>query len=111
MGRYKFDYSETNKIICTFTFAKQEVKGIAKCSPEDGFNFKIVSMLAQLRCDDKVSKKRLVKARKRYDEAVKCWRQVNDELTQASHYLIDSANQYKEATTDLEVFEKLLKNT
>ena len=111
MGRYKFDYSEDKKIICISTFAKQEVRGVAKCSPEDSFNFKIGSMLAQLRCDAKVSKKRLAKARKRYDEAVKRWRQINDELTQASHYLTDSANQYKEATTDLAVFEKLLKKT
>ena len=110
MGRYRF-YEANNKIICVSTFAKKDVKGVAKCSPEDKFDIKIGYELARLRCDEKVALKRLEKARKRYTKAVKEMNVVKNEFDSACIYLSNSSEDYTKAMIHRKEFEKILKKT
>jgi len=61
MARYKYHVAG-NKVICSSTYAKKRVRGIAKCAPEDKFDIEKGRELARLRCDLKVAKKRRQRA-------------------------------------------------
>ena len=105
MSRYRFIKTD-NKIICLSTYAKKPVRGIAKCSPTDDFDFEIGAKLAKLRCDTKVCEKRLNVARERYKESVDI---LNDALAYYDdmwRYYLDSLENYKETEIELKKFEK-----
>lgn len=111
MGRYTF-YDTPNKVVCVSTFAKRKVRGVAKCSPEDKFDFKIGHKLAQLRCDKKVAEKRWKKAKDRYEASMDKFANAQKEYVEAIEYWRNSCRAFDEAIDNLEEFEKLLgKNT
>ena len=111
MARYTF-YDTPDKVICVSTFAKRKVRGVAKCSPEDKFNFKIGRKLAQLRCDKKVAEKRWKKAKDRLEDSMNKLANAEKEYEEANEYWVNSCKNYDRAIDNLEEFEKLLgKNT
>lgn len=107
MARYTF-YDTPNKVVCVSTFAKRKVRGIAKCSPEDKFDFKIGHKLAQLRCDKKVAEKRWKKAKDRYEASMNKFANAEKEYEEAHKYWRNSCRAFDEAIDNLEKFEKLL---
>lgn len=105
MSRYRFIKTD-NKIICLSTYAKKPVRGIAKCSPTDDFDFEIGAKLAKLRCDTKVCEKRLNNARYRYKEAVDILNSALQYYDDMWKYYLDSLSKYKETEIELKEFEK-----
>ncbi len=105
MSRYKFIKTD-NKIICLSTYAKKPVRGVAKCSPHDEFDFEIGAKLAKLRCDVKVCEKRLANARYRYSEAVDILNEAMKYYDSMWEYYMDSLTNYKESEIELKEFEK-----
>ena len=105
MSRYRFIKTD-NKIICLSTYAKKPVRGVAKCSPTDEFDFEIGAKLAKLRCDVKVCEKRLNNARYRYSEAVDILNKAMEHYDNMWEYLMDSFTNYKESEIELKEFEK-----
>ena len=111
MARYTF-YDTPNKVVCVSTFAKRKVRGVAKCSPEDKFDFKIGHKLAQLRCDKKVAEKRWKKAKERLEASMNKLANAQKEYDEATTYWVVSCDDYAKILDNLEEFEKLLgKNT
>ena len=109
MSRYRFIVHD-NKVICISSFARKNIKGIAKCAPNDNFDIEIGKKLAQLRCDKKVADKRADRAAQKYIEA-------EDQLYEAFHnfeniksYYFDSEAQYQKAEKALFDFESKLLN-
>ncbi len=105
MPRYRFIEAD-NKVICISTFAKRPVKGIAKCSPNDNFDFEIGKKLAQLRCDLKIADKRANRAAEKYLEATELLMDANKYFTDMKQYYFDSESQYNKALEELKSFEK-----
>lgn len=108
MARYRF-YGTGNKIICISTFAKKDVKGVAKCSPNDDFDFGVGRKLAKLRCDKKVAKKRLAKAKDRLAMEKILFDMAKKYYADAQIYFDKATHDYVEACQLLEDEENFLK--
>jgi len=48
-------YVAKNKVICVIRYAGRNIRGIAKCSPQDKFDEEIGKKLAHLRCEEKLA--------------------------------------------------------
>lgn len=105
MARYRFIKND-NDVICISTYAKRAVRGIAKCSPTDNFDFEIGKKLAQLRCDAKVAEKRLMRAKEKYSESVDLLNEALKYYDDMWLYYLDSLEQYKENKIELKQFEE-----
>lgn len=95
MARYEFTV-EGNKVICTSYFAGLPVFGVAKCNPADNFILPFGKRLAMLRCDKKVSKKRLAKAKDRFKKAEKEFNIASKEFIRAMNYYEESKTKYED---------------
>lgn len=108
MARYRF-YEAGNKVICVSTFAKKDVRGVAKCSPNDDFDLEQGHKLAQLRCDKKVAKKRLAKAKDRLAMEKVLFDMAKKYYAEAQVYFDKATHDYVEACQRLEDEENFLK--
>lgn len=108
MARYRF-YEAGNKVICVSTFAKKDVRGIAKCSPNDDFDLEQGRRLAQLRCDKKIAKKRLAKAKDRLAMEKMLFNIAKKYYVDAQIYFDKATHEYVEACKWLEDEENFLK--
>lgn len=108
MARYKF-YESPNEVICVSTYAKKRVKGVAKCSPNDNFDSDVGRRLAQLRCDVKIAKKRMNRAKTLMKENNAILEMVQKWAENSSKYFCDSSCAYYEAEKALKDFENTLK--
>lgn len=97
--RYKFYTHENSdgskEVIAVSSYAEKTVKGVAICAPSDTFDVEKGKLLAKLRCDVKVDKKRLKKAEKEYKFLVKYQKQIEEVLRinfdKNQKYMVDSA--------------------
>ena len=99
--RYRF-YVADNKVICVSSYAGKAVRGVAKCDPKDTFNLEYGKKLAQARCDYKIAKKRVLRARAKHAEATKA-------LGDAREYQDKMQSYYDESFKDFVRLEKELK--
>lgn len=104
MARYRF-IEAGNKVICISTYAKKVVKGIAKCAPNDKFDIEIGKKLAQLRCDEKIAKKREYRALDKLLEAEDILMNAKVYYNDMLKYYLDSEDKYSKALADLDEFE------
>ncbi len=79
LDRYRF-YVANDKVIAVSTYCGHNVRGIAKCSSQDEFDIEKGKQLAAARCNQKIAEKRVVRAKRKYSEAIGL---CND----AEHYL------------------------
>jgi len=107
--RYRY-YIAPNKVVCVSSFAGQPVKGYAKCDTScDEFNEETGRKLAQLRCDEKVTKKRVLRARKRHHEALKALGNAKEYLEKMQRYYDDAFKDFVAANDARIKFEESLK--
>ena len=66
--KYHFYTDNKHKVICTTTFAKKPIKGVAICAEGDTFDLNIGKKLAQARADYKYATKRLAYAAKKLEK-------------------------------------------
>ena len=92
--RYKYYTDNKTIVIAISTYAGKEVKGIAKCSPSDNFDFEKGATLARLRCDLKIADKRINRAEKKLEEARKSYIEANRLVDDMHDYLTDSMFEY-----------------
>ena len=62
MTKYNFYTDGKTKVIAVSTYAGKTVRGIAKCDVNDTFFLEKGKELAAARCNEKVAKKRLIRA-------------------------------------------------
>lgn len=109
MARYRY-YVNGNQVICVSSYAKKPVKGVAKCSPEDTFNLEIGKQLAKLRCDAKVTKLRMRRAKEDKDIASRWLNNSLEYFTKCDNYYRNSYDENYKANKELNAFIKNLKN-
>lgn len=107
--RYIVDNNENpTKVIVLSKYAGKDVRGIAKCSPNDEFDADIGSMLAKLRCDEKIAWKRLQRAQRKVAEANEELRVATEFHDNMVDYLSRSTIEYNEALARVKAFENSL---
>ena len=107
MARYRF-IETGNKVICISTYAKKVVRGIAKCSPNDEFNIEIGRKLAQLRCDEKVTNKRALRALDKYIEAEYMLCEAKEHFDKMRSYYLESEKKHDDVVTELKKFTHVI---
>ena len=104
--RYIVDSEETpKKVIVLSKYAGKDVRGIAKCSPNDKFDIETGRELATLRCDEKVAYKRYQRAQRKVAEAREEVRKATNWLAEMEDYLSRSMTEYNEVLDKLHDFE------
>ena len=99
--KYRY-YKKDNTIIAISTYAGKEVKGRAKCGPEDKYDEEYGKELAAARCNAKVADKRLKNATRKYYEAYEDLKQAMQHFSAMSRYLEDAAVALKNANLQVE---------
>lgn len=103
--RFPFDkyryYHTDNQVIAVSTFAGRTVKGIAKCDPHDEFSMENGKRLAALRCNNKITAKRLKRAALRYVEAEKAVAEAQKYAKRMEQYYCDAKAENAEAVEEL----------
>lgn len=89
MSRYKF-YQNGNEVICVSSYGGKKVRAVAKCSPEDTFDFDAGKRLAQARVDAKIADKRAARATAKYTEALNKFIEARDYVMEMQEYMLDS---------------------
>lgn len=107
MARYNYHVAG-NKVICTSTYAKKCVRGVAKCAPGDEFDLEKGKELAKLRCDLKVAKKRRQRAEIEKQKILETL--VNDFMRneKMADYLKDSIEREEQAKRELDTFRRTI---
>ena len=102
LEKYKY-YQHDNAVVAVSTYAGKNVKGVAKCDPNDAFNLEKGKTLAAARCNQKVAEKRLRRAIKKYNEALKAADEAVAYYERMKQYYMDAVDQIDEATAELAV--------
>lgn len=105
--RYKYFYSG-NQVVCVSTFAGRRVRGVAKCDPTDTFDEDKGAMLAKLRCDLKIAKKRKKRAIEKYNDAYDAYIKAGDYVDAMGLYFADAQIEYDNLQKSLKEFESEL---
>lgn len=100
MYRYKY-FQHGNEVIAVSTFAGKKVRGVAKCDPNDEFNFESGKELATARCHQKVAMKCLKRANEKYLEAVNKLNEAREYFERMKTYYMDAVDACDEATENL----------
>ena len=96
-------YVGGNMVTVIGRFAGRDVRGTAKCSPNDSFDLNTGINLATARCDYKIAQKRMKSAIKKYQEAM-------DATEAAKKFESQMAKYFNDASLDLEDAETYLKD-
>lgn len=88
--RYHFYTNNKDIVVCTSTYAGKVVRGVAKCSPEDKFDYEYGCNLAKARCDFKVGEKRLKNAKAQLREAMDNSYEAQKRIDRMQSYLNDA---------------------
>ena len=89
-------------VVALSTYAGKPVKGIAKCSPEDKFDFDTGKNIAEARCNLAVAIKRCVWARRKVREAYLAKQEADRFYNEMKMYLERSAQDLTKAKCELD---------
>ena len=92
--RYKYYTDNKTVVIAISSYAGKPVKGVAKCAPDDEFDFEKGATLARLRCDLKIANKRIDRAAMKLEEAKEAYLAANKLVDDTRDYLTDSICEY-----------------
>ena len=103
--RYRF-YVTDNKVICVSSYGGKAVRGVAKCDPKDIFNLEDGKKLAQARCDYKIAKKRVLRARAKHAEATKALGDAREYQNKMQSYYDESFKDFVRLDEELKALEE-----
>lgn len=71
--KYNIFTDNKNCVYAVSSFAGKTVRGVAKCNPNDTFDFESGKKLAIARCASKIATKRFKRACAKHDEAIRLY--------------------------------------
>lgn len=98
--KYQY-YQHGNEVIAVSSFAGRKVRGIAKCSPNDIFDFEKGKELAAARCAQKIAMKRLKRASQKYLDASLALTDAMNHMEHMKEYYMNAVDILDAATADL----------
>ncbi len=102
--RYKF-YVTDNMVVCVSSYAGKKVRGVAKCDPKDTFDLGDGKKLAQARCDYKIAKKRVLRARAKHAAATKALGDAREYQEKMQSYYDESFRDFVRLDEELKALE------
>lgn len=99
--KYRF-YVTKNKVVAVSTYGGKNVRGVAKCAPEDAFSVEKGKELAAARCNARVAAKRRARATKEYARAIAELTKAERMADKMRDYSIDAVNADIEARQRIE---------
>lgn len=94
INKYKFYSTPDGKTIAVSSYAGRAVRGISRCDDRDTFNEESGRQLAAARCNEKIAKKRRMRAASKLQEA-------SDQLEAAQRYYNKMRDYYDDSTDEL----------
>lgn len=107
MKNYKI-YRGTNTVVAVRTYKGKNVRGVAKCAPNDEFDIDKGTTLATLRCEQKVAKARLKTQQEAVDFYSKLFDDAKKWLCQAVIREDKARQAFNDVTFELENFVSTL---
>lgn len=105
MARYQTYTVGERKVIVVSRYAGRVVRGVAKCSPGDTYDLEKGEKLARLRCDAKISEKRVARSQEAYADALKNLAAAQKRVAAMQEYMNDAAAEQVEVLTELAKLE------
>ena len=101
MARYQTYTVGERKAIVVSRYAGKAVRGVAKCSPGDTYDQEKGEKLARLRCDAKISEKRVARSQEAYADALKKLAAAQKCVDAMQNYVHDAAVEHNKVLTEL----------
>lgn len=101
MARYQTYLAGEKKIIVVSRYAGKVVRGVAKCAPGDAFDAEKGEKLARLRCDEKISEKRVARSQEAYADACEALVKAQKRVAAMKDYMEDAAAEYADVKAEL----------
>lgn len=95
-------------VIAVSSFAGKTVKGIAKCDPKDTPDLEKGITLAILRCDEKITAKKITRGKEKVETAAKELEFAQTKYEKAIQYLVDADKAHTNAYQELAYFQDSL---
>ena len=90
MTKYSFYTDGKTKVIAVSTYAGKVIRGVAKCDVNDTFSLEDGKKLAAARCNEKIAKKRLARAKNANVDMLREYGNMIKRLDKARSYRRDS---------------------
>ena len=95
---YKYYVDGKNRmVIAICRYAGRNVRGTAKCSPDDEFDIELGKKLATARCEEKKAKIKIQNASAKYLEASLAAEKAKRRLFKMQQYFMDAVDQHDAA--------------
>lgn len=95
---YKYYVDEKNRmVIAVCRYAGRNVRGTAKCAPEDAFDIELGKKIATARCEEKKAKIKIQNASAKYLEASLAAEKAKRHLFRMQRYFMDAVDQHDAA--------------
>ena len=99
--KYKFYTNNKDIVVAISTYAGQEVRGIARCAPEDEFSLEKGKRLAAAKCNYKVAEKRQKSAEKARATSFWNFLEALQEMEYYSNYYRDADEALADAAEEI----------
>ncbi len=96
IDKYRFCVTG-NTVIAISSYAGKTVRGIAKCDPLDEFSFEEGKRLSAARCNEKIARKRLRRAKCRMGQAEITYLEAKKHYEDMQQYFTDAQVAYGKA--------------
>ena len=90
MTKYSFYTDRKTKVIAVSTYAGKAVRGVAKCDVNDTFSLEKGKELAAARCNEKIAKKRFIRAQNANIDVLLEYGRLMNKFTKSVSYKDDS---------------------
>ena len=108
MYQYYVD-EKNNEVIAVTRYAGRNVRGTAKCAPEDEFNIELGKKLATARCEAKKAKIKIQNASAKYMIAAEEFEKAKRQLYKMRQYFMDAVDQFDDAVEVVENIKNEIK--
>lgn len=106
--KYKYFTNNKDTVVAVCRYVGRPVKGIAKCAPEDVFDFEKGKLLAKARCDLKVvgmreknARLKEIISRFKMEDAIDLYNKYNTYLDEATRERVEMEENYRDVLKSL----------
>jgi hypothetical protein len=99
---YVYAIKGITRVKAVSTYCGKNVFGVAKCDPNDTFSIEKGKILAAARCNQKIARKRVKRAEKKYEDSIEMIERAKIYSHKMNRYFIDAIHAEEIASIELE---------
>ena len=100
LEKYKY-YRGGSKIVAVSTYAGKTIRGVARCNPRDEFDLEKGKRLAAARCNEKIAKRRYIRACQKCKDAQESFSEAENYYNDMIMYEEDSYQDWERAQDEI----------